>query len=146
MELALDLARATGLCSLALACFRSWFSDARVLDLWGLASIEVLQSVRSGAYSTQEIARLCARGNVQIAVVYTPWYDRYGGLPAEWIKVGTWTIADNVVCGGDEVAFYALSPRQARRLAANLQSFSAHLPWTVTSRLLIPTGLAARSR
>jgi hypothetical protein len=44
---------------------------------------------------------------VKIAIVYDDWFKMCGGHPSNWIKVGEWTILNNVVCGGNIVSFYA---------------------------------------
>jgi len=63
--------------------------------------------------------------------VYDHWFDVYGGIPSQWIKVGQWKISNNVVCGGDTVSFYAVDPNEQNRLCDSLRHFSQNLPQNV---------------
>ena len=98
------------------------------MDLWGLGSLEVAKLIIHGKYDTQEIYDLARQKKVKIAVVYDHWFKAYGGLPPAWIKVGEWKISNNVICGGDIVSFYAVSPFEADTLSKDLKIFSSYLP------------------
>ncbi len=108
--------------------FISYKADIRLLDLWGLASVEVAQAKRSGYYDTKLIEALAREHRVKIAVVYASWYEPYGGLPPTWEKVGSWTVPNNVVLGDATVSFYAVDRAEAQNLRDNLEAFSAQLP------------------
>ena len=68
--------------------------------------------------------------NVKIAIVYESWFEGQNGsfLPSQWIKVGQWTIANNVVCGSDTVTFFAVDSTATEELNTNLKAFSKELP------------------
>ena len=106
----------------------NYLSDIKCLDLWGLGSLEVAKLIIHGKYDTQEIYDLARQKKVKIAVVYDHWFKAYGGLPPAWIKVGEWKISNNVICGGDIVSFYAVSPFEADTLSKDLKIFSSYLP------------------
>lgn len=106
----------------------NFLSDIRCLDLWGLGSLEVAKAKIEGKYNAQLIYNLSQQKKVKIAIVYEHWFKEYGGLPAQWIKVGEWRIPNNVICGGDTVAFYAVDPTEESRLIENLRNFSSRLP------------------
>jgi len=61
-------------------------------------------------------------------MIYDHWLDEYGGVPPQWIKVGEWIIANNKVCGGDTVSFYAINSQDADTLRKNLREYSRLLP------------------
>ena len=105
-----------------------YFGEVRVLDLEGLGSIDVAEAKIKGIYDTEEISDLAGRNEVKIALVYDHWYEKYGGLPPDWIKVGEWKIQNNVVTGGDTVSFYAVSYEEKDELIKNLQIFSSNMP------------------
>ena len=110
----------------------SFLADVKTLDLWGLGSREVGQAIRQGDYGPQRIYEIAASSGAKIAVVFDRWFNEsYGGLPAQWIKVRTWTIPHNIVCGDATVSFYALTPAEAERLAAALEAFAPRLPGEV---------------
>ena len=95
----------------------------RVLDLKGLGSREVSRHRRNGSYSTAVIRELARERGIRIAVVYT---SRL--LPEEWTLVGTWTISNNIVCGGTTVSFLAAESSEIHNLLEHLRSFSSELP------------------
>jgi len=111
----------------------SFLGDVHLLDLVGLASIDVLKSKTEGSYTTQQINQLSKRRDVALAIVYDTWFrlEDLEGVPSEWIKVGDWKISDNVVCGGNVVSFYAVKASEKERLIYNLRLFSYMLPPTV---------------
>jgi hypothetical protein len=120
--------------------------DGRLLDLWGLGSIEVVRAKRSGSYNTETIRAMAEREHTKVAVVYDHWYNLYGGLPREWLKVGTWTVSDSAVLGGNTVTFYAVDPSEAQRLSSYLREYSGRLPAGVEVNMNSSITLAPSSR
>ena len=105
----------------------NFLADIKCLDLAGLGSLEVAKTIRGGTFGNRAIYEL-AKDNADIGIVYTDLYERYGGIPDEWLMVGQWTILDNVVCGDDTISFYAVDAAQKDALAANLRAFSPEVP------------------
>ena len=109
-----------------------FLSDARIVDLYGLATIEVARAKVHHRF-TQDFRRsLAINTGTKIAVIYPGMYRDVGGLPAEWIQVGTWKIPQNQICWGDTVGFYAVDPTDRDRLVADLRDFAPELPAGVT--------------
>jgi hypothetical protein len=107
----------------------NFLADIHCLDLWGLANRDVTALKREHNYHTRDIAALSKQAGARIAIVYDYWYaGEVGGLPAEWVRVGQWTIRNNVIAGGDTVAFYALDPSEVSHLIQCLREFSLRLP------------------
>jgi hypothetical protein len=107
----------------------NFLADIHCLDLWGLANRDVTALKREHNYHTRDIAGLSKQAGARIAIVYDYWYaGEVGGLPAEWVRVGQWTIRNNVIAGGDMVSFYALDPSEVSRLSQCLREFSLRLP------------------
>jgi hypothetical protein len=106
----------------------NYFADIRCVDLWGLSSIEVAKAKRNQTYSTREIDLITKQKNVKIAILYSKWFSSKTSLPSSWIKVGEWTISDNVICGDNTVTFYAVQSTERDRLMINLKTFSSQLP------------------
>lgn len=109
-----------------------WLADLRCLDLYGLATREVLHAKRRGAYTTESIRSLARSRGVRVAVLYEFWFVPPFALPEEWKVVGTWTIRDNVICSGETVSFLAADPAEFEPLRAHLNAFAAELPEDVT--------------
>jgi hypothetical protein len=110
----------------------SYLANVKLLDLNGLVSIEVARLRLAGHYGSSQIQELAADRGIVVAVGYEEWYARMGGVPAHWVRVGAWRIANNVVCESDRVTWFATDSAQAPQLAANLRSFASELPRDVT--------------
>ncbi len=100
------------------------------LDLWGLASLEVARMKMQRTYSPASIRELAQNKGAKIAIVYPSWV----AVPDEWIRIGTWTIPDNIVCGSPTVTFYALTQEEADNLRGYLHRFSSNLPADVDKK------------
>lgn len=106
----------------------NYLADIECLDLWGLGNLEVAQARMRKQYRSDEMAALARSHSVAIAIVYDHWFDP---VPPAWIKVGAWTIRDNVACGGETVSFYAVDTKETDSLVANLKANSPRLPKSV---------------
>ena len=71
---------------------------------------------------------LVAKNGSSLAIIYDRWFEPFGTPPQSWIKIGSWEITDNYVCGESKVSFYAFNPAEAQQLRANLESYSSQLP------------------
>ncbi|WP_370576019.1 hypothetical protein [Methanomethylovorans sp.] len=107
----------------------SFIGDVKTLDLIGLGNIEVAKLRMKNLYDTKKIQDLATENDVKIAIIYDHWFT--GGMPSDWIKVGQWTIPNNVICGGDTVSFYATNPEEEKKLEENLKMFSSNLPMDI---------------
>jgi hypothetical protein len=106
----------------------AYSSGATVLDLWGLADIEVLRAKRDKRYGPGFLEQIARERGARVAAIYDDWFKPLGGLPRSWKRIAHWTIHDNVVCGRDTVAFYATDPAEATRLERLLRQFGPELP------------------
>lgn len=116
----------------------SYFSEAKTIDLWGLAYLPISQKIRKHDYNTSDIRNAASVNNIKIAIVYDSWFSTENGslIPSEWIKTGTWQIKDNIIAGDDLVSFYAVNSYEAEILVLNLKKFSAELPPSVAQSVL----------
>jgi hypothetical protein len=110
----------------------NYLADIHCLDLWGLATFEVAAAKHKHTYQVMDIERLAKKTGTRIAIIYDSWF--IGGVPPEWIRVGRWTIQNNVINGGDTVSFYAVEPSEATHLSESLADFSSQLPADVIQR------------
>lgn len=106
----------------------AFLADVRVVDLWGLANAEVAEARRLGTYGPDVIRSVADANGADVAVVFQPWFERFGGLPDSWVRVGEWTIPDNVVSGSPVVSFFATRKDAVDRLASSLRSHASRLP------------------
>lgn len=108
----------------------SYFNQASVIDLWGLADIEVARAKKNNENTAQFLNELTNKEHTDIAIVYDSWFD--SSLLNNWQKVATWQIKNNVICGDATVSFYAVKSNAASSLKLNLQTYQQLLPADIT--------------
>ena len=113
----------------------NFLADIHCLDGMGLGSREPALAARHGRMGAGFIESWARQEGAAIAVIYESWWR--GRLPANWIKVGEWTVDEKVTVAEPAVSFYATSPQQADRLHANLTQFAPRLPEGVTANLAV---------
>lgn len=116
----------------------SYYADIQLVDVVGLADRETGNWWREASWSTAKVDQLAREQAASLAILFPEWFDLYP-QPPDWVEVGRWRIADNIVCTSDTVAFYALSPTQVNQIARNLRAFSSELPQTVQQQLNTPS-------
>jgi Ca2+/Na+ antiporter len=107
----------------------SYYTNAKIIDLWGLGSIEVTRSKKEGYWSPQFLDSLVKSKHVKFAIIYEGWFSRE--LLDHWIKIASWQIHDNVILGGDTVSFYAINKENAEELKQKLQEYQSSLPGAI---------------
>ena len=65
---------------------------------------------------------------VRLAIIYEDWFAYC--IPADWQRVGQWSIPNNVTCGDSMVSFYAINI-STEQLATQLREYSSELPESV---------------
>jgi len=106
-----------------------YYTNAHIVDLWGLGSIEVARS-RKGHYWTPAFLDSLVRAKgARLALVFDEWFDP--ALLHKWTKVASWQIPDNVICGSDVVCFYAIRPEDVAAMRRNLREYQSSLPGDV---------------
>jgi hypothetical protein len=112
----------------------NFLADVRLLDLFGLGSLEPASLKLQNRYGPLEIGELASKRQVDLAMIYDIWFT--GAVPSTWVKVGEWTITDNVICGDAKVSFYAVGADTQASLVHSLKQFQGALP-----RDVLQTGL-----
>ena len=110
----------------------SYFTNARIVDLWGLASMEVAKSRRNQSWTPAFLDSLSRTKRAEFVMVYDVWFS--DSLTSRWDKIATWQIEDNVICGDDVVSFYSVDPSKKDALREQLKIFEAQLPHSVLVR------------
>lgn len=115
----------------------NWLADIKCFDVWGLGTMRVARLKARGNLSPEALAATAESAGVRIGIIYEDWLKltQTKAVPAQWTKVGSWRIRDNLVCGCDSVAFFACRPEERARLKECLCLFARQLP-----RMVIQTG------
>jgi hypothetical protein len=109
----------------------SYYTDHDILDLWGLATVEITRAKWRGNFGTRLLAEILDSHSADYLAVYTDWFEGAESLPDHLIPVGRWSIRHNVVCGGRTVTFLGTSNQAAKRLQAALDAYAPRLPKSV---------------
>ena len=109
----------------------SFFSQSRVVDLAGLATLDVAELRRRKAFDTAMIDQVTRSHDVDVALLYPEYFKGTTALPAHWIEVQRWHIENRASAAFDVVGIYAATTEAVEPLAGRLNNFTASLPATV---------------
>jgi len=109
----------------------SYYTDLKIVDIWGLATREVAQLKRVTHFPGEDLDPVVQELGAQIALVYDPWV---GEVPEAWTKVGEWAVEEKIVLGWYAVSFYALQPGAVAPLAHAFDDYEGQLPEGVESK------------
>lgn len=114
----------------------SYYTDAKYIDLWALASTEIANyKLEHNSINQDVVANLADRRNSKIAIIYSD--SVYNYVPIEWSKVASWTIQNRQVSDRATVYFYAINI-PARELLDQVEEFSENIPSEVKVEYFIP--------
>jgi hypothetical protein len=115
-----------------------YFSDARVLDVAGLANRDIFRARRSGGYTTAFLHHEAQADHVKVAMVYDSWLQPGNlnslgpsSVPPDWIRIAQWSIPGRLQLGDRTVSFYAVDPGEAGQVRNALNQYAAQLPQEV---------------
>ena len=106
-----------------------YYTNAKIVDLWGLADIAVTRSKKQHYWAPEFLDSLCRANQVQTAIIYDVWFT--DSLTRKWSKAATWQIQNNVICGDSKVSFYSLDSSSKNTLQQKLKEFESQLPASV---------------
>lgn len=115
----------------------NWLADIKCFDIWGLGTMRVARLRARGNLGPEALEAAAESAGVRIAIIYEDWLKltRTRAVPAQWTKVGSWRLRDNLVCACDSVAFFACRSEERARLKECLCLFARQLP-----RMVIQNG------
>jgi hypothetical protein len=115
-----------------------YFSDARCVDLVGLANRDVFRARRTGGYTTQFLAQETETQGVKMAAVYDSWFtsgtrNALGppSIPPSWVRVARWSTPEALQLGSRTVSFYATDAHSAAEVRDALNRYAGKLPKSV---------------
>jgi len=103
----------------------SFFTEARVLDLWGLGDNGLARAKRERRYGAAVLKARMEEVGTEFVVYYPSWFGEPDNLPSTLIPVETWVLGDNLICGSDTVLFCGTSPEAAAKLRIALDQYRA---------------------
>lgn len=105
----------------------AYYTNAKILDLWGLGTIEVTRAKRNGQFTADVVRQLLEFYQPQVIMLYADCF--VGRMPDILIPAAEWTIRDNYF--RKTVTFYALSDAAANDLKQRLIQYQRLLPESV---------------
>jgi hypothetical protein len=106
-----------------------YFTGAKIVDMWGLASPEVAKSKKQHYWTGPFLNSLVKAEHVQFSMIYDSWFP--DSLSKNWSKAATWKIQNNIICGDSIVSFYSINPIEKPVLQERLRMFQGQLPASV---------------
>ncbi len=119
----------------------SFLSDAKVVDFVGLGTYEVAKAIHEGRFNTDFMRYLVKKYGIEAAILRPGWYVKYGGLPGEWLVVGTWKVEDVYYPGSNFLTFMAVDREMADDLQTYLEESKGYVPPEVDVQVYPPTPL-----
>ncbi len=107
----------------------SFKADINTIDMWGLGNNEIANARKKGYWNNEFLQKITADNHTRITIMYDSWFDK--DLTSKWVKVATWTMPYNYICGDIFVTFYGNTENEATLLKTNLSSFAPQLPGDV---------------
>ncbi|QMU57054.1 MAG: hypothetical protein GKR98_01865 [Boseongicola sp.] len=105
----------------------TWQNPNYVLDLWGLASAEALETRLSEQAPDGWARDLTDDKDVSLIMIYDRWFEN--AVSPEWTRLGTLTTDVPLAFIGDyEVAFYASSSADVPKLTSAIMDWQQNLP------------------
>lgn len=105
----------------------SFFTNARILDLWGLGDDVMARAVHGRTRDTAFLRKRIDDFGADYVICYPSWFATIG-LPTSLIPVEQWKLNRNVICGDAPICFYGTSPAAAVRLRQALDAYHALTP------------------
>ncbi len=112
----------------------SFYSNVKIVDLWGLANLETAKAKLSGGFNATAISKILNNNKTEIAVIFENWFDGNLEFQKHWLKCGSWKIQENYVCGNDEISFFAKDSLNFIKLSTYLKEFSKTLPNSIIQK------------
>ena len=104
----------------------SYFTDARIVDLFGLGTREIFHYWKEGKNTWERIDSLARAKGAKVALIYSDvFYKRYYDI--NWTEVGGWTISNPQVVGNSTVGVFAVL-EDANALREKLCEFFGDFP------------------
>ena len=85
----------------------TYMADLNTIDMWGLGNNQVAQARKNMYWNNAFLQKVVADNHTRISVMYDSWFDK--DLTKNWVKVATWEMPYNYICGDIKVTFYGIT-------------------------------------
>ncbi len=120
----------------------AFFSRCRILDLWGLGSLEPYEfRQQPSGYTTEDVERWTSEAGAEIAVLQLEWKEVLLRLPETWNQVALWRFPEDVVFKETDVGIFSLETGLDDPLRKSLEETSGRMPADLEIKVLAPQTL-----
>lgn len=120
----------------------TFFTDADVLDLFGLGNVDVARAKRQGTYNTATIAHWLHDRDIEAVIVYAYMFQGESALPGFLVPAFSLTTLNHY--WGPVVTYFGTSVERARHLQEAFRRFQTELPPGVSVETYAPVPLSAQ--
>jgi len=107
----------------------AFYTDCRILDMYGLASMEPIRfREEPSGYTPADVYEWARRRGARIAILQVQWPEIGDRIPREWPQVCEWHLPRNVAFGDTMVGFFGTDQIEALRLDLLMKRFIPELP------------------
>jgi len=106
----------------------AFFTDAHVLDLWGLGDNRITRAKRDHYMNSDFLRQRLLEDHTEYVICYPSWFLPPAALPDTLIPVERWHLNGNIICGAEDVYFYGTSPEAAQKLTDALTRYRLDFP------------------
>lgn len=103
----------------------TYFNNISLVDVYGLGSVDIVKMKVNGTHDREHLRDYIKNLDVDVIMIYDDWLENK--IPEEWIKVGSWSLSDNVFVL-KTVSFYAPKVEKYQKLKESLKRYSKKLP------------------
>ena len=105
----------------------SYYADARIEDLLGLASLPMGRARVLGQCDTRYIERFCAERRIEVAVLNASFFTGRMRLPDSWQPIMQWKLPEEISVGDTVVTIYSILPDSIAHARAAARAFAPTL-------------------
>jgi hypothetical protein len=100
----------------------SLYTNAKIIDLAGLANIEVARLIKDKKFNSDEIIRITK--NSAFVAVFNNWFQNEKNLNGKLIKSAAMIIDNNFILGNDTLTFFTNDTIKSNKLKDNFRDFT----------------------
>lgn len=104
----------------------AYFTDAKVIDLVGIANMDIARARKRGTFDKDAFKRITSDAEMEYAIIHESWIGNR--IPDDWISVQKWTIPNNFITADPTMSFYSCENEYLQKMNMSLSAFRLKLP------------------
>jgi hypothetical protein len=104
----------------------SYYTNAHITDFYGLGNATVAKMKWNKSWNNVTCEKLIDQHKIDCAITYSSLLSNV--IPNKWTKVGSLTVADDIITQEPTITFYATSPSAISKIQLQMREFSRSVP------------------